>query len=222
MKILLIDSHVSFCEGVKAAMQAAGAPYELDYEADAHCVANAIVNKAEYDLLLLELVIPGMAGIDLLRQLAANQSPVPVLILSSVEDKAMIREAFELGAVGYLSKSSSIRQILDAVEHCSQGHRHIPEQLLSEQSPGPPGESSSQEPRSLGVTRRQLQIVGLMEMGLSNQEIADQLFISKATVKTHVNHLFRTLGVRNRISCVREARKRGLTEVAPESVTRQD
>lgn len=211
MRILLIDDHLSFCEGVKAAMQAAGAPHELDCEVDAERLLAAISGKPAYDLLLVDLLMPGMDGMALLRHLTASRQAVPVIVLSSVEDEAKIRQALALGAVGYVHKSSSIREILEAIEHCSQGHLHIPERLLAGDSGLTAGIHQQREACSLGVTRRQLEVVSLMEKGLSNQEIADELFISKATVKTHVHQLFQILGVRNRVSCLRAARQRGLT-----------
>lgn len=195
-------------------MEAAGAAHELDYEAGAEWVPGAILGRSECDLLLVDIMMPGMGGIELLRHLAASHSTVPVIILSSLEDKAVVREAFSLGAVGYLSKTSSIEQVLDAIEHCSQGNLHFPDWLISDKVAVSSLECQKQNTKSLGMTRRQLEVISLIEKGLSNQEIADQLFISKATVKTHLHQLFRTLGVKNRVSCLREARQRGLTEKA--------
>ncbi|MEX1198936.1 MAG: response regulator transcription factor [Pseudohongiellaceae bacterium] len=221
MRILLIDDHVSFCEGVRAAMQAVGAPHVLDYEADAEWLPGAVMGRVDYDLLLVDLMMPGMGGMDLLRHLVASRDPVPVIVLSSVEDEAMIREALALGAVGYVPKSSSIEDILDAIEQCRRGLLYVPERLLSgHRAAAPSRETVGHDAGPLELTRRQLEIISLMERGLSNQAIADQLFISKATVKTHVHQIFRAFGVHNRISCLRMARQRGLTGIPSASASR--
>lgn len=205
MRILIIDDHMSFCEGLKAALEAAGDAVHVDFEADSHWIPHAVLQKTDYDLLMIDIMMPGIGGLELLRYLNANQHPTPVVVLSSVEDPLIVRQAFDLGAVGYLPKSYSVYQILDAIDDCRQGHIHVPNALpvsqgVAEEKYAPPALLER-------FSRRQLEIISLMEQGFSNQQIADQLFISKATVKTHVNHLFKALDVNNRINCLRAIEK---------------
>jgi DNA-binding NarL/FixJ family response regulator len=205
MRVLIIDDHLSFCEGLKSALEAAGDSIQVDFEADAQWIPFSVLKKTEYDLLMIDIMMPGIGGLELLRYLNANHHPTPVVVLSSVEDPDIVRRALDLGAVGYLPKSYSVYQILDAIDDCRQGHIHVPNILPASQGAVP---EKFTAPGLLDrFSRRQLEIISLMGQGLSNQEIANQLFISKATVKTHVNHLFKALNVNNRISCLRAIEK---------------
>lgn len=210
MRILLVDDHVSFCEGLRAAMLAARPDYRIDYEADPDWLPRSTLEKSEYDLILMDLMMPGMGGVELIRFLNANQHQVPIIALSSVEDKAVVSQVLELGVMGYLPKSYSVYQILDAIDDCEQGNIHVPS-FLAGYVPNTTGRQSAENsPRGALLTPRQLEILELLDKGLSNQEIADQLFISKATVKTHVNQMFKSLSVNNRVNCLRAARQAGL------------
>lgn len=210
MRILLVDDHVSFCEGLRAAMLAARPDYRVDYESDPDWLPRSTLEKSEYDLILMDLMMPGMGGVELIRFLNANQHQVPIIALSSVEDKAVVSQVLELGVMGYLPKSYSVYQILNAIDDCEQGNIHVPS-FLAGYVPNTTGRQSAENsPRGALLTPRQLEILELLDKGLSNQEIADQLFISKATVKTHVNQMFKSLGVNNRVNCLRAARQAGL------------
>lgn len=214
MKILLIDDHQSFCEGLRAAMLAARPEYEIDFEADANWVPQSILGKTEYDLFLMDLMMPGMGGVELIRFLNANQHQTPVVVLSSVEDPAILTQVLDLGIMGYLPKSYSVHQILGAIDECQQGVVHVPA-FLSACLPNTVNHSRDNSGQDALLTPRQIEILSLMDKGFSNQEIADYLYISKATVKTHVNQMFKTLKVNNRVNCLRSARQVGLLSYQP-------
>lgn len=209
MKILLIDDHQSFCEGLQAAMLAARPEYEIDFEAEANWVPQSILGKTQYDLFLMDLMMPGMGGVELIRFLNANQHQTPVVVLSSVEDPAILTQVLDLGIMGYLPKSYSVYKILDAIDECQQGIVHVPVFLSASLANAVNHPRDNSGPDAL-LTPRQIEILSLMDKGLSNQEIADYLYISKATVKTHVNQMFKALNANNRVNCLRLARQAGL------------
>jgi len=210
LRILLVDDHLSFCEGLRAAMQAARPDYQVDFESDPDWLPCSTLEKSEYDLILMDLMMPGMGGVELIRFLNANQHQVPIIALSSVEDQAIVSQVLGLGVMGYLPKSYSVYQILDAIDDCEQGNIHVPTFLAGYFLDNARGHSGETSPRGTLLTPRQIEILDLMDRGLSNQAIADQLFISKATVKTHVNQMFKTLKVNNRVNCLRTARQAGM------------
>jgi len=210
LRILLIDDHVSFCEGLRAAMLAARPDYHIDYESDPDWLPSSTLEKSEYDLILMDLMMPGMGGVELIRFLNENQHQVPIIALSSVEDQAIVSQVLGLGVMGYLPKSYSVYQILDAIDDCEQGNIHVPSFLAGYAPDSTGGKTAENSPSGALLTPRQIEILGLMDGGLSNQEIANQLFISKATVKTHVNQMFKALKVNNRVNCLRTARQAGL------------
>jgi DNA-binding NarL/FixJ family response regulator len=214
MKILLIDDHPSFCEGLKAALAVLKRDYVVDFETGTELVPQRLVGHSGYDLYIMDLNMPGMGGVELLRYLNASHNQTPVMILSSVEDREVLREVYALGIIGFLPKSYSVYQIIDAIEECQEGNIHIPALLaaaLQDESEDPAGWGAMEDVETAegGLTRRQIEIISLMDQGLSNQEIADVLCVSKATVKTHINKLFRFFNVTNRINCLRAAKQLG-------------
>lgn len=210
MKILLIDDHLSFCEGLRAAMMASRPDYEVDYQADAKWTPQSFLKKTHYDLFLMDLMMPGMGGVELIRFLNSHSHQTPVMALSSVEDPSVILQVLGLGAMGYLQKSYSVFQILGAIDDCQRGNIHVPAFLSSELPTDAVRHNRENAAQHALLTPRQLEILSLLDNGLSNQEIADYLFISKATVKTHINQMFKTLQVNNRVNCLRSARRVGL------------
>lgn len=227
MNILLIDDHTSFCEGLQAAMSAVATGYVVEFMANAELMPTTLVDMADHDLFIMDIMMPNMDGLELLRILNATGNRTPVMFLSSVQDPELIEDVFRLGALGFMPKSYSVHQIIEAIEQCRAGQPHIPDFLAhmaerieaatrnSARAFQVSHEGSGQErrpeaPGPANLTRRQLEIITLMDKGLGNQEIADILHISKATVKSHVNQLFRLFEVNNRISCLRAVKRAGL------------
>ena len=204
MKIFLVDDHLSFCEGLIAAIKTLRSDYHIDFVSDAELVPTELVGRNEYDLIITDLLMPGWGGIELIRYVNKNNYYTPVMVMSSVQEESTIREVFDLGIVGYLPKSYSTQQIVDAVEACRAGDIHVPSfyKGASTQSPFQ-GDNSNQ----IQLTRRQSEILSLMDQGMSNQSIADELFIGKSTVKTHVSQIFKIFEVNNRIACLKAAKK---------------
>ena len=191
-------------------MMAARPDYQIEYEADAKWVPQSILGKTEYDLFLMDLMMPGIGGVELIRFLNSHGHQTPIIVLSSVEDTAVITQVLELGVMGYLPKSYSVYQIVDAIETCQQGNIHVPAFLSASLQTGSAQRFKNNAAQDWPLTPRQIEILSLLDKGMSNQQIADYLYISKATVKTHVNQMFKTLQVNNRVSCLRSARNVGL------------
>lgn len=215
MKILLVDDHTSFCEGLISAINRRRSDFEFSFESDAELVPNAILSKEKFDLIIVDLMMPGLGGIELVKYLNKQGNFIPVAVMSSVEDKETIQELFSMGILGYLPKYYSVEQIIDAIEGFFKGSIHVPARytdvidragkVLSKTKKGKPFPKTK---KSIGqtLTARQVEILGLMDQGLSNQEIAAALFVSLATVKTHIHRLYTTLDVNNRVSCLKAAK----------------
>lgn len=220
MKILLIDDHVSFCEGLIAALGTIRDDYAVDFESDAQLIPESLIGKLDYDLFIMDLMMPGLGGIELIRYLNKLKNETPIIVMSSVQDITVVKQVYQLGIIGYIPKSYGVYDIVNAIEQCRQGDIHVPpffsefvEEISTANKPTT-AQETGQTSSGKSLTKRQLQIVSLMDKGLSNQEIADALFISKATVKTHLNQLFKLLEVNNRIGCLRAAKKLGLSVIS--------
>lgn len=215
MKILLVDDHISFCEGLISAINRRRPDFEFNFESDAELVPTAILNKENFDLIIVDLMMPGLGGVELVKYLNKQGNFIPVAVMSSVEDKETIQELFSIGILGYLPKYYSVEQIIDAIEGILKGIIHLPVKYVDVIDIAGKALSKSRKEKSIPKTKksigqtltaRQVEILGLMDQGLSNQEIAAALFVSLATVKTHIHRLYTTLDVNNRVSCLKAAK----------------
>ena len=150
--------------------------------------------------------MPGWGGIELIKYLNQNNYPTPVMVMSSVRDQRTIQEAFELGVIGYIPKSYGTQDIVNVIEGFRDGAVHVPGFFDADQAAHL---SVEKQEAQVKLTKRQAEILSLMDQGLSNQQIADTLFIGTSTVKTHVSQIFKLFGVTGRIACLRAAKETG-------------
>jgi len=162
------------------------------------------------DVVLMDLVMPGMDGIQAISAIREKDPHVCILALTNFEDEALVRRAMGAGANGYLLKSISAMQLADAIRSAYAGEVIIAPEIaraLISRSLG--GEATTPE-NPYDLTDREREVLALLVEGLSNNDIATQLVISPATVKTHISNVFSKLGVTSRVEAVRLALERGL------------
>jgi DNA-binding NarL/FixJ family response regulator len=166
------------------------------------------------DVILMDLRMPGTDGIAATAQLLERLPAVRVLVLTTYADQDAIVPALQAGARGYLTKDASAEEIEAAIRAVHAGQTHlapaIQERLvatvISQPSPAPPAGPGQNPPG--GLTAREAEVLTLLAAGLSNAEIAQRLYLSHATVKTHINRIFAKTGARDRAQAVRYAYSR--------------
>jgi DNA-binding NarL/FixJ family response regulator len=159
------------------------------------------------DVILMDLHMPGMDGVSAIRELSGRRSAARILVLTTYDQDSYVLPAIEAGATGYLLKDAPRDELLKAVRSVSGGQTVL--------SPSVAGRLVNQvrNPQAGELSPRELEILQLVAVGTANREIARQLFISEATVKTHLLHIYEKLGVPDRAAAVGEAFKRGLLRV---------
>jgi DNA-binding NarL/FixJ family response regulator len=170
------------------------------------------------DVILMDLHMPSVDGTTATAQLHDRLPSARVLVLTTYADDDTILPALRAGARGYLTKDASAEQIEVAIRAVHAGQTHldplVQERLVAAvtaQPPGGPGEAApGTHPLPAGLTVREAEVLTLLAAGLSNAEIAQRLFVSNATVKTHVNRIFAKTGARDRAQAVRYAYQAGL------------
>ena len=174
------------------------------------------------DVILMDLRMPGTDGITATADLRERQLAVRVLVLTTYADEDAIVPALRAGARGYLTKDASAEQIEAAIRAVHAGQTYldpaVQERLVaavisrppSPDPAGPAGPGPSGQPPD-GLTTREAEVLALLASGLSNAEIAQRLYLSHATVKTHINRIFAKTGARDRAQAVRYAYQHGLT-----------
>ena len=175
------------------------------------------------DVILMDLRMPDLDGIAATAQLRERLPAARVLVLTTYADEDAIVPALQAGARGYLTKDASAEQIETAIRAVHAGQTHldpaVQERLVAAvisrppspdlADPGSPGARARRPPD--GLTIREAEVLSLLASGLSNAEIAQRLYLSHATVKTHINRIFAKTGVRDRAQAVRYAYQHGLT-----------
>ena len=167
------------------------------------------------DVILMDLRMPGIDGIAATAQLRECLPTARVLVLTTYADDGSILPALRAGARGYLTKDASAEQIEAAIRAVHAGQTHldplVQERLVAAVATQPPGPlPPGSGPLPDGLTAREAEVLALLAAGLSNAEIASRLFVSHATVKTHINRIFAKTGARDRAQAVRYAYQAGL------------
>lgn len=205
MKILHIDDHPLFSKGLQAALSHIMEHHTFISARDCE-EAISLIESDSPDLILLDLYMPGVGGIDFMHVLIDKQILIPVAICSASEDAQEIQRAFKLGAIAYLPKDWSELALAKAIDDIEQGEMVIPQhiQALLDTAPKDPHQQTA------NISNRQQEVLKLIAQGLSNKEIGKALGIGENTVKTHVKALFQACNSKNRVDCVNRARKLGL------------
>jgi DNA-binding NarL/FixJ family response regulator len=183
--------------------------------------ALALADELRPDVILMDLRMPRLDGVEATRRLRASHPEIKVVVLTTYADDRSVIDALRAGALGYLTKDAGGDEIRQALQRVTSGQAsldpavqmHLVEAIATtttttttEATSAPP---ASQLPD--GLTPREAEVLALIGAGLSNAEIATQLFVSEATVKSHVNHLFPKIGARDRAQAVGYAYRHGLT-----------
>jgi len=203
VQVLLVDDHPVVRAGLRALLSATGRVTVVG-EASSGAQAIELARTLTPDVVLMDLQMgEGMDGVSATRALQELDHPPRVLILTTYDTDADILRAVEAGAAGYLLKDAPTAQLVDAVHAAARGETvlapQVAQRLLTRlRSPAPE------------LSAREIEVLTLVTKGLPNKTIARQLFISEATVKSHLVHLFAKLGVDNRTAAVAAARQAGV------------
>ena len=205
MRILLADDHVMVRDGLRPFLMQLSDNTEL-YEAGSLDEALDTLDRIEgIRLVLLDLRMPGMTVAHGLPAIRERTPQARVAVLSGVTERKQILEAMGLGAAGYIPKRLSAQAMLSALRLIIAGERYVPAALLEEPAQPAPGSSGESDTTERALTAREREILNLLREGLSNKLIARRLNVSEVTVKSHLCHVFRKLGVQNRVQAARFA-----------------
>ena len=184
--------------------------------------ALALAAELRPDVILMDLRMPRMDGVEATRRLRASHPEIKIVVLTTYADDRSVIEALRAGALGYLTKDAGADEIRQALQRVASGQAsldpavqmHLIDAITTTNSSSDtPATPAAELPA--GLTPREAEVLGLIGAGLSNTEIATQLFVSEATVKSHVNHMLPKIGARDRAQAVGYAYRHGLVPPGP-------
>lgn len=197
MRILVIEDHALVLEGLLLALRAlgdGGSPVEVLGARDADA-AELHLKGGEFDLVLLDLMLPGTGGMAFLGVLRQRFPHLPVVILSALDDADTVMKAIRLGAAGFVSKSSPTHVLLGALRDVMAGEIWLPPEYRELSA-------RRRRPRTVaerfGLTKSQARVLELLAEGKTNRDISRLLDVTEGTVKIHISAIFKSLGVSNR------------------------
>lgn len=211
IRVLVVDDHTIIRKGIRAVLDLVP---DIDLVGEAENGNQAITLDLELapDVVLMDLMMPEMDGITCIKQIRKKRPKARILVLTNFAGEDMIFPAIKAGAMGYHLKDSSPEALIDAIRQVNQGvaslHPSIAKRVLEEFQ-----DSDKQKLSEEPLTQRELEILRLIAQGLENKEIAEQLVISEATVRTHVSNILGKLHLASRTQAALYALREGLASL---------
>lgn len=208
-KILIADDHPLFREAIHNVISDGFPGSDVMETADLDSALALTQDHDDLDLILLDLNMPGMHGLNGLINLRNESPTIPVVIVSAEQDKQVVLQAITYGAVGFITKSSPRLQMTEAIQQILNGNVYLPPEIIRSQKIG--GQRRMNDCLGLApellqaLTRKQLLVLERMTKGDSNKQIAYSLEIAETTVKAHVSAILRKLNVHNRVQAILSA-----------------
>jgi DNA-binding NarL/FixJ family response regulator len=200
-RVLIADDHPLYCDALRAVVPQACPGADISVAASQEEVLTAATGAHPFNLILLDLNLPGAAGLSCLHALRRMAPNTPIVVVSAVGDPKIMQDAVMAGASAFIPKSAASQVLINALKVILAGGTYMPTGIVAAlrhaESAAGPGE----------LTLRQRRVLELLSTGLSNKRIARELQISEITVKAHVSAIFRKLGVTNRMQAGLEARR---------------
>jgi DNA-binding NarL/FixJ family response regulator len=203
IRLLIADDHPVVRDGLSG-MFAPDPDFEVVGEASDGAEAIRLAQALKPDVILMDLRMPGMDGVAAITEIARQGIPVRVLVLTTYDTDSYVLPAIEAGATGYLLKDAPRAELLRAVRAAAAGQGVLSPSVATRLM------SRVRTPTPELLSQRELEVLELVAAGTTNRDAAVRLFISEATVKTHLLHIYAKLGVADRAAAVAEAYNRGL------------
>ncbi|MDO5287524.1 MAG: response regulator transcription factor [Actinomycetia bacterium] len=206
VRLLVVDDHPVVCSGIVQLLQPEPGIEVVAAAGDGE-QAVALAAEVEPDVVLMDLRMPGTGGVEATRRVRALPNPPRVVILTTYETDADVARAVAAGAIGYLLKDSTREQIASAVRTAAQGCAAMSEVVTTCFL------RATRQAAAGDLSPREREVLTAVAQGLSNTEAAQQLYVSEATIKTHLRRIYAKLCVDCRTAAVTEAVRRGLVEI---------
>ena len=213
IRIALVDDHKMFREGIKSVLSDEKSIMVVAEAGNAEDIISAI-STCKIDVLITDISLPGMSGIELCRYASQNCNQVKILMLSMHTDEEFVMDSVSSGASGYLSKETGHEELIFAIRKIANGEIYFSHNISQTIIQGyRKDKKTSTENPSDTLSQRELEVLKLYAEGLSNPEIAEKLFISVRTVESHKTHILQKTGLKSHVDLVKLAIKNKLIDL---------
>ena len=205
MKLILADDHVLVRDALSLLLTHGDAEFMILQAGNFPDAIELLKNNADTDLILLDVYMPGMKDMSVVRHLKESHPQVPVVLMSGRVSQKIVTRAFDLGADGFIPKTLNGEALISVLRMVKSGVRYVPEVVLER--------SDSCDSVQYNMSKREFEVLGQLFSGFSNKVIAQNMQVEVSTVKLHLRSLFKKLGVKNRTEAVIVARNKGLHQL---------
>ena len=210
MRLLVVDDHSLIREAVRHVVQALADTVTVLTASDCDEGFAIAERENELEVLLLDFNLRGLSGVPAITAWRQRHPALPVVVLSSADDRATVLAAIGAGAAGFIPKASSNEVMVSALRLVLAGGRYLPAEVLARDDGAPARTAEATSVEGLGLSPRQLEVLTLIARGMPNKIICDELGLAERTVKAHVTEVLRALGVSSRTQAALAAARLGL------------
>ncbi len=211
-RILVVDDHLVVREGLKLIFETEE-NYEVIGEAENGDKALVLIEQLKPDVVLMDLNMPKMSGIEVIKALKEKNNPVPIIVLTTYNDNNLIMEALSLGAKGYLLKDTTRQELIRTVESAIRGEILLQPEISNSIFSSKKEPEQSNSSFNTAFTERELFILQAIARGCTSKEIAFDMDISERTVKAHLTNIYSKLKVESRSEAVAKAIEKGIIHI---------
>jgi len=212
IKIILVDDHQMFRDGVKSVLNDEE-NIDIIGEVGASEDLFELLKLQKPDLIITDISLPGISGIEIAKYISENYPEIKILILSMHSNEEFITKALSVGANGYLPKDTSMNELLDAINTIYKGENYFNKDISNTILKSIINKSKDVKGNDKCLTKREKEVIALVVEGLSNKEIAEKLFISVRTVDSHKNNIMQKLNLKSSVELVKYAIKNNLARL---------
>ena len=206
MRMLIVDDHQLFIDGIRHVLTRLDDASDIREATTSSSAIRILESGESFDLVFVDIVMPGMDGLSIIRRLHEQGIWFPLVVLSGEENARTVKTAMELGALGFIPKSFSSDEMLSALRSILAGDLFVPPSIRLQVD----ALKARRFDKITNLTRRQVQVLELLAQGYTNRQIAEILCLTEHTIKAHVSSLFVELNANNRTECVQIAHSHGL------------
>lgn len=209
IRLVLVDDHPVVLHGLQGLFER-----HVDFDVVATCTSGdralEAVRRLQPDVIVLDLRLPGLSGLDVLRTLAAEKIPCRAVLLTAAIDDRQASDVVRLGARGIVLKESPPEMLVDCVRRVHAGEEWIEQEVLARAAGQALRGATALREAARNLTPREIEIVRMVVQGLKNRAVAESLSISEGTVKIHLHHIYEKLGIDGRLELVLWATEHGV------------